>query len=186
MTQKWFVKTGTGRNNIQVHVDKGKVVEISGQWKQQRDSKANDWRCGHWWEHGYVRRLEMPEDADWRNIEAYIYNETFLEIRIPKSQHGCDLPQGKAVAWAWITGRATRVSLLPSSSNLCANWYQTFNKVITLLSLNLISVSMSRPSGDVIYRYKKEGNKNKIIVYKMQCIFQKNIRAVYHLLFDWQ
>ncbi|XP_027342534.1 21.7 kDa class VI heat shock protein [Abrus precatorius] len=87
---------GTGKNNIQVHVDKGKVVEISGQWKQQRDS--SDWRCGHWWEYGYVRRLEMPEDADWKNIEAYIYNDIFLEIRIPKSQQACDLSQGKDVA----------------------------------------------------------------------------------------
>ncbi|XP_047174301.1 21.7 kDa class VI heat shock protein-like isoform X2 [Vigna umbellata] len=91
-------KPGTGKNNIQVVVDKGKVVEISGPWKQQRDSKAHDWRCGHWWEHGYVRRLEMPEDADWKNIEAYIHNDIYLEIRIPKSKQGRDLPQGKDVA----------------------------------------------------------------------------------------
>ncbi|XP_057414885.1 21.7 kDa class VI heat shock protein [Lotus japonicus] len=88
---------GTGKNHIEVHVDhKGKVVEISGQWKQQRDS--NDWRCGHWWDCGYVRRIEMPEDADWKNIEAYLYNDTFLEIRIPKKQQGCDVAQGKNVA----------------------------------------------------------------------------------------
>ena len=73
-------------------------MEISGQWKQQRESKAHDWRCGHWWEHGYVRRLEMPEDADWKNIEAHLYSDTFLEIRIPKSQKGSDHPQGKDAA----------------------------------------------------------------------------------------
>ncbi|KAK4286048.1 hypothetical protein QN277_002659 [Acacia crassicarpa] len=84
---------GTGRNSIQVHVDNGKIVEISGQWKQQ--TKASDWRCGHWWEYGYVRRLEMPEDAEWRNIEAHLYNDVFLEIRIPKRPQGCDPPQGK-------------------------------------------------------------------------------------------
>ncbi|OIW15462.1 hypothetical protein TanjilG_28661 [Lupinus angustifolius] len=76
---------GSGKNdNIQVHVDNGKVVEICGQWKQQRDSKANEWKCGHWWEYGYVRRLEMPEDADWKHTEAHIYNDIFLEIKIPK------------------------------------------------------------------------------------------------------
>lgn len=73
-------------------------MEISGQWKQQRDSKAKDWRCGHWWDYGYVRRLEMPEDADWRNIEAHLYNDILLEIRIPKRPHGCDPPQGKDAA----------------------------------------------------------------------------------------
>ncbi|PNX85019.1 class VI heat shock protein, partial [Trifolium pratense] len=89
---------GNGKNNIQVHVDKGKVVEISGPWKQQRDLKANDWKCGHWWENGYVRRLEMPEDADWKNIQAFIYNDIFLEIQIPKFQKGFDHAQGKGVA----------------------------------------------------------------------------------------
>ncbi|KAI4333798.1 hypothetical protein L6164_018560 [Bauhinia variegata] len=80
---------GNGKNSIQVHIDNGKIVEISGQWKQQRESKANDWRCGHWWEYGFVRRLELPEDADWKNTEAYLYNETSLEIKIPKSHsHG--------------------------------------------------------------------------------------------------
>lgn len=75
-------------------------MEISGQWKPQRDSKANDWRCGHWWEYGYVRRLEMPEDADSKNIEAHIYSNSsiLLEIRIPKIPQGCNPPQGKDVA----------------------------------------------------------------------------------------
>ncbi|KAI5412160.1 21.7 kDa class VI heat shock protein [Lathyrus oleraceus] len=88
---------GTGKNNIQVHVDKGKVLEISGQWKQQRESKTNDWKCGHWWENGYVRRLEIPEDADWKNLAAFIYNDIFLEIQIPKIQKGYDA-HGKDLA----------------------------------------------------------------------------------------
>ncbi|XP_027355215.1 21.7 kDa class VI heat shock protein-like [Abrus precatorius] len=77
---------GTGISNIQVHIDDRKVVEISGQWKLNRDNPEanNDWKCGHWWEYGYVRRLEMPEDADSKNIEAHIYNSLFLEVRIPK------------------------------------------------------------------------------------------------------
>ena len=98
MWHLWFVKTGTGINNIQVYVDDGKVVEISGEWKPQRDSKANDWRCGHWWENGYVWRLEMAEDAYSKNIEAHIHNSMFLEIKIPKSTLGCDPSQGKNVA----------------------------------------------------------------------------------------
>ncbi|CAJ1978722.1 unnamed protein product [Sphenostylis stenocarpa] len=81
----------TGMSNIEVHVDNGKVVEISGEWKPQKESKASDWRCGHWWEYGYVRRLEVPEDADLKIIEALIRNNRFLEVRIPKCIHGKDV-----------------------------------------------------------------------------------------------
>ncbi|KAK9099028.1 hypothetical protein Syun_026073 [Stephania yunnanensis] len=62
-------------------VEKGKVVEISGQW---RESDVKEWKSGGWWEHGCVRRLELSQDADWRNIEANIKDEVFLEIRVPK------------------------------------------------------------------------------------------------------
>ncbi|CAJ1964515.1 unnamed protein product [Sphenostylis stenocarpa] len=78
-------------SNIEVHVDNGKVVEISGEWKPQKESKASDWRCGHWWEYGYVRRLEVPEEADLEIIEALIRNARFLEVQIPKCIHGKDV-----------------------------------------------------------------------------------------------
>ncbi|XP_021665054.2 21.7 kDa class VI heat shock protein isoform X2 [Hevea brasiliensis] len=81
---------GAGINTVRVYAENGKIVEISGQWKQQKESKAKDWRSGHWWEHGYVRRLELPEDADWSKIEAYVNNDTFLEVRIPKNTLDCD------------------------------------------------------------------------------------------------
>ncbi|KAF5478815.1 hypothetical protein F2P56_005345 [Juglans regia] len=85
-------------NNVQVFVDKGKVVEISGQWRQQGDqSKAKNWRSENWWEYGYVRRLELPEDADWRKIEAYVNNDILLEIRIPMNLLDGD-PQGNVAA----------------------------------------------------------------------------------------
>lgn len=75
---------------MRVYAENGKIVEISGQWKQQKESKAKDWRSGHWWEHGYVRRLELPEDADCRKIEGYLNNDIFLEVRIPKKTLDCD------------------------------------------------------------------------------------------------
>jgi HSP20 family molecular chaperone IbpA len=83
-----------------VVVEKGKVVEISGQWKQQQrdQSKIKDWRSGQWWEYGYVRRLELPEDADWRRMEASLNNDILLEIRIPKSLLDGDPSQGNDVA----------------------------------------------------------------------------------------
>jgi HSP20 family molecular chaperone IbpA len=83
-----------------VVVEKGKVVEISGQWKQQQrdQSKTKDWRSGQWWEYGYVRRLELPEDADWRRMEASLNNDILLEIRIPKSLLDGDPSQGNDVA----------------------------------------------------------------------------------------
>ncbi|CAL5341809.1 hypothetical protein CsSME_00026284 [Camellia sinensis var. sinensis] len=85
---------GIGKSSVQVYVEQGKVVEISGQWKNQKEPKTRDWRSGHWWEYGYVRRLELPENADWRKIEAYVNNDTVLEIRIPKKCLDCDNAQG--------------------------------------------------------------------------------------------
>ncbi|XP_030542814.1 21.7 kDa class VI heat shock protein isoform X2 [Rhodamnia argentea] len=84
-----------GENSVQIHTDNGKVVEISGQWKPQRESNTKDWRCGHWWEHGYVRRLELPEDADWRKLEAKLSSDKYLEIRIPKANLHSATGQGK-------------------------------------------------------------------------------------------
>lgn len=57
--------------------------------------KTKDWRCGRWWEHGYVRRLELPDDADWRKLEAKLSSEKYLEIRIPKANLHSDNVQGK-------------------------------------------------------------------------------------------
>ncbi|KAE8733585.1 21.7 kDa class VI heat shock protein [Hibiscus syriacus] len=73
---------GIGKtNNVQIRVEKGKIVEIFGQLKLlQRESQKKDWRSGNWWEYGYVRRLELPEDADWRRIETYLSNDVVLEI----------------------------------------------------------------------------------------------------------
>ncbi|GKE38869.1 21.7 kDa class VI heat shock protein, partial [Tanacetum coccineum] len=72
------------KNSIQVYVDNGKVMEISGLWKHKGESRAADWRSGKWWEHGFVRRLELPENTDWKKIEAYVNNDTILDIRLPK------------------------------------------------------------------------------------------------------
>ncbi|KAJ6753626.1 21.7 KDA CLASS VI HEAT SHOCK PROTEIN [Salix purpurea] len=77
---------GVGSNIVQIYVENGKVMEISGQWKPQGDqSKTKDWRSGRWWEPGYVRRLELPEDVDWRETEASVSNDMVLELRIPKN-----------------------------------------------------------------------------------------------------
>ncbi|KAG7537938.1 Alpha crystallin/Hsp20 domain [Arabidopsis suecica] len=77
-----------GKNNVQVYVDvNGKVMEISGQWNNKKAAANGDWRSGQWWEHGYVRRVELPCDADAKNSEAFLSNNddySLLEIRIPK------------------------------------------------------------------------------------------------------
>ncbi|XP_048234822.1 21.7 kDa class VI heat shock protein isoform X1 [Ricinus communis] len=87
---------GVGINTVRIYAENGKIMEISGQWKQQRESKAKDWRSGHWWEHGYVRRLELPEDAEWRKIEAYVNTDMSLELRIPKNNLDCDTDENMA------------------------------------------------------------------------------------------
>ncbi|GAB2277864.1 hypothetical protein Dimus_012566 [Dionaea muscipula] len=72
-----------GEDTVQVCLERGKVLEISGLWKQERETTARDWRSSHWWEHGYVRRLELPEDADWKKTDAALRNDKILEIKIP-------------------------------------------------------------------------------------------------------
>ena len=74
-----------------MYAENGKVVEISGQWKQQQQGgesnslkSTKDWRSGNWWEHGYVRRLELPQDADSKRIEASLTNDLLLELKIHK------------------------------------------------------------------------------------------------------
>ncbi|XP_068667985.1 21.7 kDa class VI heat shock protein-like [Aristolochia californica] len=84
------------KHDVQIYVDSGKVVEISGQWRRG-DSEAKDWRTGRWWEFGYVRRLELPENAKWRKLEANIDEEQYLEIRIPKNMLDPNVPEEKMV-----------------------------------------------------------------------------------------
>lgn len=83
-----MIVSEVGKNSIQVCAEKGKVVEICGQWMQQKqndDSRTKDWRSGNWWENGFVRRIELPENADWRNMEASVICDKHLEISIPKN-----------------------------------------------------------------------------------------------------
>lgn len=87
-----FVTTGIEKNGVHVFVnEKGKIAEVSGQWRLQNEPKQKDWRSQQWWEHGYVRRLELPENADWRTTEAYVTDDIVLEIRIPKKSSDSDL-----------------------------------------------------------------------------------------------
>ncbi|KAH7675722.1 Small heat shock protein HSP20 protein [Dioscorea alata] len=81
---------------VEIAGEKGKVVEISGQWRG-RESESMDWKAGRWWEHGYVRRLELPEDANWKKIEAYIDDENLLQIKIPKNNSDSKALQTSAV-----------------------------------------------------------------------------------------
>ncbi|XP_042434150.1 22.3 kDa class VI heat shock protein-like [Zingiber officinale] len=60
-----------------------KVIEISGLWRG-KESEARDWKLGRWWEHGFVRQLELPANANWKKTEAHIVDDTLLEIKIPK------------------------------------------------------------------------------------------------------
>lgn len=69
--------------------DAMRVVDVSGLWRAAPPPPppdGRDWRAGRWWEHGFVRRVELPEDADWRKVEAFFDDgEGLLEIKVPKS-----------------------------------------------------------------------------------------------------
>jgi HSP20 family molecular chaperone IbpA len=69
---------------VEVSGDCKRVVDVSGLWRAPPED-ARDWRAGRWWEHGFVRRVELPEDADSGRVEAYFDDgEGSLEIRVPK------------------------------------------------------------------------------------------------------
>ncbi|XP_065862244.1 21.7 kDa class VI heat shock protein isoform X2 [Euphorbia lathyris] len=78
---------GMSTVGIGVNGEKGKIMEISGQWKQQQREREGDWRSGNWWENGYVRRIEVPQDGDWKKIEAHLINDVFLEVQFGLVRH---------------------------------------------------------------------------------------------------
>ncbi|CAD6333325.1 unnamed protein product [Miscanthus lutarioriparius] len=77
---------GGRRCDVEVSGDAMKVIDISGLWRAPPPADGRDWRAGRWWEHGFVRRVELPEDAEWRKVEAYFDDgEGSLEIKVPKT-----------------------------------------------------------------------------------------------------
>ncbi|XP_072952441.1 22.3 kDa class VI heat shock protein [Typha angustifolia] len=86
---------GTRKCDIEVSGDRCKVIDISGQWRGQ-ESDARDWRTGRWWEQGYVRRLELPENTNWKRVEAYVDDDSFLEIKIAKNISDSNIHQTSA------------------------------------------------------------------------------------------
>ncbi|KAL6620480.1 hypothetical protein ACP70R_035619 [Stipagrostis hirtigluma subsp. patula] len=76
---------GGRKCDVEVSGDAMKVIDISGLWRAP-PADGRDWRAGRWWEHGFVRRVELPEDADWRRVEAYFDDgDGSLEIKVPKN-----------------------------------------------------------------------------------------------------
>ncbi|KAF6163004.1 hypothetical protein GIB67_021153 [Kingdonia uniflora] len=81
-----LLKAGVKKySDVQICVENGMVLEISGQWRPQQETGAKDWRSEHWWVFGYARRLKLLENSDWRKIKANVDDEIILEMRIPKN-----------------------------------------------------------------------------------------------------
>ncbi|WOL07442.1 22.3 kDa class VI heat shock protein-like [Canna indica] len=76
---------GARKCDVEVCGQKEKVIEISGVWRG-KEVDAREWKNGRWWEHGFVRRLELPVDANWKKIEACINDDILLEIKIPRNK----------------------------------------------------------------------------------------------------
>lgn len=76
-------------------MENGKILEISGQWKQHKVNRKKEWRSSYWWEEGYVRRIELPDQQiDWTKSEAHFkINDQLLEIKIPKNPTKFDTTQ---------------------------------------------------------------------------------------------
>lgn len=72
---------GLKKDDIDVIVENGQILKISGQWNQ--DNQQND--CGKWWKVEYMRRFTLPDNADIEQAHASM-DDGFLEIRIPKTR----------------------------------------------------------------------------------------------------
>ncbi|EMS67434.1 hypothetical protein TRIUR3_09096 [Triticum urartu] len=60
-------------------------ADIPGGVRRLPPADGRDGRAGRWWEHGFVRRVELPEDADGGRVEAYFDDGAgLLEIKVPK------------------------------------------------------------------------------------------------------
>ncbi|KAK8952744.1 21.7 kDa class VI heat shock protein [Platanthera guangdongensis] len=87
-----------GASNVNVEValcgDKGRVIEISGKW-EEKEAGGENWRNNQWWEHGFVRRLEVPDDADLMKMEACIADDVALEIKLSKNASNSHINDGE-------------------------------------------------------------------------------------------
>ncbi|KAK8950019.1 21.7 kDa class VI heat shock protein [Platanthera guangdongensis] len=88
----------TGASNVNVEValcgDKVRVIEISGKW-EEKEAGGENWRNNQWWEHGFVRRLEVPDDADLMKMEACIADDVALEIKLSKKASNSQINDGE-------------------------------------------------------------------------------------------
>ncbi|KAH9323414.1 hypothetical protein KI387_018053 [Taxus chinensis] len=89
---------GVNKKDIQVIVEDGSVLEISGEWKKknERIEKDGEWRRGEWWEVGYLRRFKFPDNVDIEKIEANIENGV-LNVQIPKGNGRRPIDQVKII-----------------------------------------------------------------------------------------
>jgi hypothetical protein len=85
LSEKISFSSGGRKCEVEVSGDAMKVIDISGLWRAP-PTDSRDWRAGRWWEHGFVRRVELPKDTDWWKVEAYFDDgEGLLEIKVPKN-----------------------------------------------------------------------------------------------------
>ncbi|KAG8068108.1 hypothetical protein GUJ93_ZPchr0005g15527 [Zizania palustris] len=90
---------GGRKCDVEVTGDAMRVVDISGLWRAAPADGGRDWRAGRWWEHGFVRRVELPGDADWRKVEAcFDDGDGSLEIKVPKNGGGAQHASAAAAA----------------------------------------------------------------------------------------
>lgn len=71
---------GLKKNDIDVTVENGRFLKISGQWNHDRQQDD----CGKWWKAEYMRRFILPDNADIEQAHASM-DDGVLEISIPKT-----------------------------------------------------------------------------------------------------
>ena len=71
---------GLKKNDIDVTVENGRFLKISGQWNHDRQQDD----CGKWWNAEYMRRFILPDNADIEQAHASM-DDGVLEISIPKT-----------------------------------------------------------------------------------------------------
>ncbi|KAK8950233.1 21.7 kDa class VI heat shock protein [Platanthera guangdongensis] len=62
---------------------------------EEKEAGGENRRNNQWWEHGFVRRLEVPDDADLMKMEACIADDVALEIKLSKKASNSQFNDGE-------------------------------------------------------------------------------------------
>jgi HSP20 family protein len=79
---------GLSEKDISVSID-NRVLTISGERKEDRETHRDDFYCSERWIGGFSRTLTLPQGVDAEGIEATL-KHGILEVHLPKTKEAAE------------------------------------------------------------------------------------------------